>query len=101
MGTHLNPGNAGFAGIVSDEYVDKTGLITLVDRVIGTPRKLVCVTRPRRFGKTFAAAGGARTVDNAQDRISERITQKRYANGAVPYCSWAYATTSRPKNADV
>ncbi len=55
MGMYVNPGNEGFIGIVSDEYVDKTGLIVLVSRVIGTPRKLVCVTRPRRFGKTFAA----------------------------------------------
>lgn len=55
MGRFVNPGNEGFAGIVSDEYVDKTGLIALVNDAIGTPRKLVCVTRPRRFGKTFAA----------------------------------------------
>lgn len=55
MGMYVNPGNEGFAGIVPDDYVDKTGLIALVNDVIGTPRKLVCVTRPRRFGKTFAA----------------------------------------------
>ena len=55
MGMYVNPGNEGFADIVAGEYVDKTGLIALVNRVIGTPRKLVCVTRPRRFGKTFAA----------------------------------------------
>ncbi len=55
MGMYVNPGNGGFAGILSDEYVDKTGLIALVNVVIGTPRKLVCSTRPRRFGKTFAA----------------------------------------------
>ena len=55
MGRYVNPGNGGFAGILSDEYVDKTGLISLVNAVIGTPRKLVCSTRPRRFGKTFAA----------------------------------------------
>ena len=55
MGMYVNPGNAGFAGILSGEYVDKTGLIALVNAVIGTPNKLVCSTRPRRFGKTFAA----------------------------------------------
>ncbi len=51
---YVNPGNEDFAGIVADSYVDKTGLISLVNSVIGTPRKLVAVTRPRRFGKTFA-----------------------------------------------
>ena len=55
MGMYVNPGNAGFAGILSGEYVDKTGLIALVNAAIGTPNKLVCSTRPRRFGKTFAA----------------------------------------------
>ncbi len=55
MGAYVNPGNEGFAGIVSGDYVDKTGLIGLVNGVIGTPNKLVAVTRPRRFGKTFAA----------------------------------------------
>jgi len=55
MGMYVNPGNEGFTGILAGEYVDKTGLIALVNDVIGTSRKLVCVTRPRRFGKTFAA----------------------------------------------
>jgi hypothetical protein len=55
MGMYVNPGNEGFSGILADEYVDKTALIALVNEVIGTPRKLVCATRPRRFGKTFAA----------------------------------------------
>ncbi len=55
VGMYVNPGNGGFAGILADEYVDKTGLISLVNAVLGTPRKLVCSTRPRRFGKTFAA----------------------------------------------
>lgn len=55
MGRFFNPGNAGFESVVSYDYVDKTGLISLVNTAIGTPRKLVCVTRPRRFGKSFAA----------------------------------------------
>ena len=56
MGMYVNPGNEGFTGIVSGgDYVDKTGLIALVNGALGTSRKLVCVTRPRRFGKTFAA----------------------------------------------
>ena len=55
MGMFVNPGNEGFTGIIAGEYVDKTGLIALVNAAIGTPNKLVCSTRPRRFGKTFAA----------------------------------------------
>lgn len=36
-------------------YVDKTGLIGLINRSIGTTQKLTCISRPRRFGKSFAA----------------------------------------------
>ena len=50
MGTYVNPGNDGFVGILRDRYVDKTGLIGLVNKVLGTPRKAVLVSRPRRFG---------------------------------------------------
>lgn len=55
MGTYLNPGNLGFKEIIADEYVDKTGLISLINRMIGTKQKLTCISRPRRFGKSYAA----------------------------------------------
>jgi hypothetical protein len=55
MGHYLNPGNSGFEEIRRAEYVDKSGLIGLVNSTLRTPQKLVCVTRPRRFGKSFAA----------------------------------------------
>lgn len=55
MGTYLNPGNDGFAGIRNDVYIDKSGLISLINDTIDTPRRLTCVSRPRRFGKSFAA----------------------------------------------
>ena len=49
MGTYLNPGNAGFAGECDENYVDKTGMIELINATIETPRRLTCVSRPRRF----------------------------------------------------
>ena len=55
MGTYLNPGNSGFAEIVSDDYIDKTGMIDLINRKINKPKKLICISRPRRFGKSYAA----------------------------------------------
>ena len=55
MGFHLNPGNSGFSRIRNDLYVDKSGLIALINRTIDTTRSLTCVSRPRRFGKSFAA----------------------------------------------
>ena len=55
MGTYLNPGNKGFQEILQSEYVDKTGLIALVNKSVGTMEKLTCISRPRRFGKSYAA----------------------------------------------
>lgn len=55
MGKYLNPGNAGFVMIRNGEYVDKTGMIELINANINTPQKLSCVSRPRRFGKSYAA----------------------------------------------
>ena len=55
MGTYLNPGNKGFKRIVNGEYVDKTGLISLINSTIGTTKNLICISRPRRFGKSYAA----------------------------------------------
>ncbi|MCD7863254.1 MAG: AAA family ATPase [Lachnospiraceae bacterium] len=55
MGVYLNPGNKGFETIVNGVYVDKTGLIEYINGTLDTPRKLTCFSRPRRFGKSFAA----------------------------------------------
>lgn len=56
MGFYLNPPADGFAEILKDGlYVDKSELISYMNRVLGTPKKLTCFSRPRRFGKSFAA----------------------------------------------
>ncbi len=55
MGIYVNPGNSGFEEIKNSRYVDKTGMISLINRAIGTTEKLICISRPRRFGKSFAA----------------------------------------------
>ncbi len=55
MGTYINPGNAGFRKIAGPNYVDKTLLIDLINERINAEKNLVCVSRPRRFGKSYAA----------------------------------------------
>ena len=55
MGFYVNPGNANFKVIKKDDYVDKTGLISVINQSICTRRMLSCVSRPRRFGKSYAA----------------------------------------------
>ncbi|MBQ9393984.1 MAG: AAA family ATPase [Proteobacteria bacterium] len=55
MGIYINPGNEAFRVKRNGKYVDKSGLIGVVNRSIGQPNKLSCISRPRRFGKSYAA----------------------------------------------
>ena len=56
MGIYLNPDNIDFQEALNAEiYVDKTELIKHTNRKIRTTNKYICVSRPRRFGKSIAA----------------------------------------------
>lgn len=56
MGIYLNPGNDAFAAVLKkDIYIDKSGLIAYTNRVLNSSRMLTCFSRPRRFGKSYAA----------------------------------------------
>ena len=56
VGIYLNPGAGRFLTARSSKiYVDKTALLGELDAVFGTEQRFVCVSRPRRFGKTMAA----------------------------------------------
>ena len=55
MGAYINIGNAGFQRVRNSEYVDKSGLIVIVNSTLFTERSFSCVSRCRRFGKSVAA----------------------------------------------
>jgi len=55
MGAYINIGNAGFQRVRNSEYVDKSGLISIVNNTLFTERSFSCVSRSRRFGKSVAA----------------------------------------------
>lgn len=56
MGVYLNPGNDRFKRSCNSYiYVDKTEMISLINRVIDTEQNAVCISRPRRFGKSMTA----------------------------------------------
>ena len=57
MGILLNPDNIDFYNAVnySELYVDKTELIKYTNKVLFGEQKYICVSRPRRFGKSMAA----------------------------------------------
>lgn len=55
MGIFINIGNMGFQSARNGEYIDKSGLIRVVNNTLNTERRFSCVTRCRRFGKSMAA----------------------------------------------
>lgn len=56
MGIYLNPGSDKFRMSMNGKiYIDKSGLIAELNPLIETEDRFVCVSRPRRFGKTMAA----------------------------------------------
>lgn len=56
MGIYLNVGKDGFReSVASSIYVDKTGFIAETNMRLGTEQKYVCISRPRRFGKSMTA----------------------------------------------
>ena len=49
----VNVDNLNFQMVRNSEYVDKSDLITLTNNIINIEKRFICVTRPRRFGKSL------------------------------------------------
>ena len=67
MGIYIDKGNSAFAKTLTTEYVDKSGLIGVINRTLNTEQQYTCVTRSRRFGKTMAAKMLAAYYDRSCD----------------------------------
>ena len=55
MGIYLNPGNV----LLQQDrkasiFVDKSMIISELNKLVNTREKFICVSRPRRFGKSMA-----------------------------------------------
>ncbi len=55
MGIYVNPDNAAFQeSLNADIYIDKTMMLAVLNKDLRTTNKYLCVSRPRRFGKSIA-----------------------------------------------
>ncbi len=69
-------------------FVDKSAMIALLNERVGTASKYVCITRPRRFGKSSVADMLGAYYSNREDtdyifsqlKISEYATYKEHLN---------------------
>mgnify|MGYP000352718404 CR=1 FL=1 len=71
MGSYLNPGSFIFRNSLNSKiYVDKSGLIEKTNEYLNTEQRFLCVSRPRRFGKSMAANMLAAYYDCAEDTLN-------------------------------
>ncbi len=105
MGKYLNTGNAGFQSVRKGLYIDKSGLISFINETLGTKDKLTCISRPRRFGKSFAAQMLCAYYDQSCDsrflfqdlKIAEDPSFEIYLNKFDVICldiTWFISTVS-------
>ena len=89
MGIYLNPGKGKFQEAVNSKiYVDKTELIEYTNSVLCSNQKYICVSRPRRFGKSITAnmltAYYGRSEDSSELfrdlKISSSFAYRQYLN---------------------
>ena len=53
---YINDGKLNFQNILLSEYIDKSSLISYTNKSLCSPStKFLCVSRPRRFGKSYTA----------------------------------------------
>ncbi|MBQ3655355.1 MAG: AAA family ATPase [Bacteroidales bacterium] len=55
MGIFIDKGNLAFQSIKKSDFIDKSGLIDILNDNFDTQHRYICVSRPRRFGKSVAA----------------------------------------------
>lgn len=74
MGIFLNPGNEGFQSALNSQiYIDKTQMLEYTNSVLDSEQRYICVSRPRRFGKSITAKMLAAYYDKSCD--SEALFQ--------------------------
>ena len=55
MSDFIDYGNYDFRSVKNSNFVDKSGLLNILNKVMDTENKFICISRPRRFGKSVAA----------------------------------------------
>ena len=88
MALYIDKGSAGFESVLNSDFVDKTGVINMLNACINTENRFICVSRPRRFGKTVAAnmiyayynrKADGKTLFNGFE-ITKSATYEKYLN---------------------
>ena len=55
MSQFIDYGNSDFKRVKNSNFVDKSGLLNILNNNLDTENSFICISRPRRFGKSVAA----------------------------------------------
>ena len=82
MGYYIDKGYESFRRIVNSGFVDKSMLIDFLNKFIDKERCYLCVSRPRRFGKSVAAKMAYAYYDRASksEPLFENLEVSKTAN---------------------
>ena len=67
MSEFIDYGNWDFQSVRKSNFVDKSGLLNVLNKNIDSENRFICVSRPRRFGKSVAAKMAYAYYDRSSD----------------------------------
>jgi len=70
MPRFIDSGNLGFQSIINTGFVDKSGLLNILNKNMDTDNRFMCISRPRRFGKSVAELMAYAYYDRSSDSRS-------------------------------
>ena len=67
MSQFIDYGNSDFRSVKNSNFVDKSGLLNILNKNMDTDNRFICISRPRRFGKSVAAKMAYAYYDRSSD----------------------------------
>ena len=100
----LDYGNSDFRSVINSDFVDKSGLINVLNEKIDSEKRYICISRPRRFGKSVAAKMLYAYYDRSSDshklfdglEITKSPDYEKHLNKyPTIYLDWNYFATNK------
>lgn len=100
----IDYGNSDFRSVINSDFVDKSGLINVLNEKIDSEKRYICISRPRRFGKSVAAKMLYAYYDRSSDshklfeglEITKSPDYEKHLNKyPTIYLDWNYFATNK------
>lgn len=104
MCNFIDYGNSDFRSVINSDFVDKTGLTNVLNEKIDSEKRYICISRPRRFGKSVAAKMLYAYYDRSSDshklfdglEITKSPDYEKHLNKyPTIYLDWNYFATNK------